>query len=81
MIVSNFVLNSTETHVQVTPWPLAPAPVMVNRTNTSIAVMVVLADMTKYEPITYVAAKVKKTQHNKYNNIIMVVREPVVNGF
>ena len=61
MIVSNFVLNSTETNVQVTPWPLAPAPMIVNSTNTSIAVTVLLADMTIYEPITYVAIKVKKT--------------------
>lgn len=55
------MLNSTETHVQVTPWPLAPAPMMVNRTNTSIAVMVVLTDVTIYEPITYVAVKVKES--------------------
>lgn len=74
------MLNSTETHVQVTPWPLAPAPMMVNRTNTSIAVMVVLTDVTIYEPITYVAVKVKKAQQNNYN-IILVVREPKVNGF
>ena len=60
MIVSNLVLNSTETRVQVTPWPLAPAPMMVNRTNTSIAVLVVVADMTIYEPIVYVAVKVRK---------------------
>ena len=56
--MSNNVLNSTGTRIPVTPWPLVPQPVLVNKTNTTITVKVVLNDTQIYEPVTNVGVKV-----------------------
>lgn len=56
--MSNDVLNSTGTHITVTPWPLVPQPVLVNKTNTTITVKVVLDDTQIYESVTNVSVKV-----------------------
>ena len=56
--MSNTALNSTGALIEVTPWPLVPRPVLVNKTNTTIAVKVVLNDSQLYEPITDVSVKV-----------------------
>ena len=56
--MSNEALNSTGTRIPVIPWPLVPPPVLVNITDTTIAVKVVLNDTQKYEPVTNVSVKV-----------------------
>ena len=62
VIVSNTALNSTGALIEVTPWPLVPPPVLVNKTNTTIAVKLVLNDSQLYEPITDVSVKVMIVQ-------------------
>ena len=62
VIVSNTAVNSTGTLIEVTPWPLVPRPLLVNTTNTTIAVKVVLNDSQLYEPITDVSVKVMTVQ-------------------
>lgn len=62
VIVSNTAVNSTGTLIEVTPWPLVPQPLLVNTTNTTIAVKVVLNDSQLYEPITDVSVKVMTVQ-------------------
>ena len=56
--MSNYELNSTETRIQVTPWPLIGQPLLVNKTNTSITVKIVLDDIQMYEPVTNVSVQV-----------------------
>ena len=57
--MSNRVLNSTGALIQVTPWPLIPQPLLVNKTNTTIAVNIIFEDIQIYEPVTSVSVKVK----------------------
>ena len=57
------MLNSTETRIQVTPWPLTPAPSIVDLTNTTITVEVVLDNQLRYEPVTNVGMQVIKALH------------------
>ena len=57
------MLNSTETRIQVTPWPLTPAPSIVDLTNTTITVEVVLDNQLRYEPVTNVGMQVIKASH------------------
>ena len=56
--MSNYALNSTETRIQVTPWPLIPQPLLMTKTNTSITVKIVLDDVQTYEPVTNVSVQV-----------------------
>lgn len=56
--MSNTAVNSTGTLIEVTPWPLVSQPVLVDKTNTTVAVKVVLNDSQLYEPVTDVSAKV-----------------------
>ena len=60
--MSNTALNSTAAFIEVTPWPLVPQPVLVNKTNTTIAVKVVLNDNQLYDNITDVSVKVMIVQ-------------------
>ena len=63
--------NSTETRVQVNPWPLTPKPVVVNRTNTTIVVKVVLDDILPF--ITHIGVQVIIALHStSYNSVFLV---------
>ena len=68
MIVSNFVNNSTERRFQIEPWRLIPQPVLLNKTNTSIALMVVLEDVMMYA--TNVTVQVNKYLILRFSCII-----------
>ena len=57
--MSNYVLNGTGALIQVTPWLLIPQPLLVNKTNTTIAIEIIFEDIQIYEPVTDVSVKVK----------------------
>ena len=71
--MSNDALNSTGTHISVTPWPLVPPPVLVNKTNTTITVKVALNDTQLYEPVTNVSVKVMNVSHLHVRDIMITL--------
>lgn len=71
MVVSNDALNSTGGRIAVTPWPLVPPPMLVDKTNTTIIVKVVLSDTQLYEPVTNVSVKVMNVSHVHVGDIMI----------
>ena len=71
--MSNDALNSTGTRISVTPWPLVPPPVLVNKTNTTITVKVVLNDTQLYEPVTNVSVKVMNVSHLHVRDVMITL--------